>query len=105
MAVGGLKVAWQLNEVAALYESAVREALAAFGRENVFIEQYLDRPRHFGSTNHCRSAGNVVVVGTRDCSLQRPSIKVSGRSTCTILLMSKFHTNSFNLQFADLPSC
>ncbi|RUP36247.1 MAG: ATP-grasp domain-containing protein [Acinetobacter sp.] len=72
----GLKVAWQLNEVAALYESAVREALAAFGRGECFVEQYLDRPRHLEAQIIADQQGNVVVVGTRDCSLQRRNQKL-----------------------------
>lgn len=72
----GLKVAWQLNEVAALYESAVREALAAFGRGECFVEQYLDRPRHLEAQIIADQQGNVVVVGMRDCSLQRRNQKL-----------------------------
>ncbi|CAA9319347.1 MAG: Biotin carboxylase of acetyl-CoA carboxylase / Biotin carboxyl carrier protein of acetyl-CoA carboxylase [uncultured Nocardioidaceae bacterium] len=67
----GLKVARSLDEVAAMYESAVREAVSAFGRGECFVERYLDRPRHVETQCLADTAGNVVVVSTRDCSLQR----------------------------------
>ncbi|RRD42378.1 ATP-grasp domain-containing protein [Comamonadaceae bacterium OH3737_COT-264] len=72
----GLKVAWQLDEVAELYESAVREATAAFGRGECFIEQFLDRPRHIEAQVIADRHGNVLVLGTRDCSLQRRNQKL-----------------------------
>jgi acetyl-CoA/propionyl-CoA carboxylase biotin carboxyl carrier protein len=67
----GIKVARELSEVAELYESAVREAVAAFGRGECFVERYLDRPRHVETQCLADHEGNVVVVSTRDCSLQR----------------------------------
>ena len=67
----GLKVARTLDEVPELYESAVREAVAAFGRGECFVERYLDRPRHVETQCLADKHGNVVVVSTRDCSLQR----------------------------------
>ena len=67
----GLKVARTLEEIPELYESAVREAVAAFGRGECFVERYLDRPRHVETQILADSQGNVVVVSTRDCSLQR----------------------------------
>ncbi|GAA2818187.1 acetyl/propionyl/methylcrotonyl-CoA carboxylase subunit alpha [Nonomuraea rubra] len=67
----GIKVARRIEEVAELYESAVREAVAAFGRGECFVERYLDRPRHVETQCLADRAGNVVVVSTRDCSLQR----------------------------------
>jgi len=67
----GLKVARELDEVAELYDSAVREAIAAFGRGECFVERYLDNPRHVETQVLADSHGNVVVVSTRDCSLQR----------------------------------
>ncbi|SDH82702.1 acetyl/propionyl/methylcrotonyl-CoA carboxylase subunit alpha [Nonomuraea jiangxiensis] len=67
----GIKVARRMEEVAELYESAVREAVAAFGRGECFVERYLDRPRHVETQCLADQAGNVVVVSTRDCSLQR----------------------------------
>ncbi|UKY52354.1 acetyl/propionyl/methylcrotonyl-CoA carboxylase subunit alpha [Streptomyces inhibens] len=67
----GLKVARTLDEVPELYDSAVREAVAAFGRGECFVERYLDRPRHVETQCLADKHGNVVVVSTRDCSLQR----------------------------------
>ncbi|HEY2880722.1 MAG TPA: biotin carboxylase N-terminal domain-containing protein [Nocardioides sp.] len=67
----GLKVAREMSEVAEAYESAVREAVTAFGRGECFVEKFLDRPRHVETQCLADSHGNVVVVSTRDCSLQR----------------------------------
>ena len=67
----GLKVARTLDEIPHQYESAVREAQAAFGRGECFAERYLDRPRHVETQCLADSHGHVVVVSTRDCSLQR----------------------------------
>ena len=67
----GLKVARTLEEIPELYASAVREAETAFGRGECFVERYLDRPRHVEAQVLADTAGAVVVVGTRDCSLQR----------------------------------
>ncbi|MEU1876880.1 biotin carboxylase N-terminal domain-containing protein [Streptosporangium sp. NPDC020072] len=67
----GLKVARTLEEIPELYDSAVREAVAAFGRGECFVERYLDRPRHVETQCLADTHGNVVVVSTRDCSLQR----------------------------------
>ncbi|EHR59612.1 acetyl/propionyl/methylcrotonyl-CoA carboxylase subunit alpha [Saccharomonospora cyanea] len=67
----GLKVARTREEIPELFESATREAVAAFGRGECFVERYLDRPRHVEAQVLADKHGNVVVVGTRDCSLQR----------------------------------
>lgn len=67
----GLKVARALEEIPELYDSAVREAVAAFGRGECFVERYLDKPRHVETQCLADTHGNVVVVSTRDCSLQR----------------------------------
>ncbi len=67
----GLKVARTLAEIPELYASAVREAETAFGRGECFVERYLDRPRHVEAQVLADQHGTVVVVGTRDCSLQR----------------------------------
>ncbi|MGH3508794.1 MAG: acetyl/propionyl/methylcrotonyl-CoA carboxylase subunit alpha [Nocardioidaceae bacterium] len=67
----GLKVAHNEEEIGELYESAVREAVTAFGRGECFVERYLDRPRHVETQCLADTHGNVVVVSTRDCSLQR----------------------------------
>ncbi|RZF49869.1 ATP-grasp domain-containing protein [Acinetobacter halotolerans] len=72
----GLKVVRQLDEVADSYSSAVREAQAAFGRGECFVEQYLDKPRHLEAQVIADQHGNIVVVGTRDCSLQRRNQKL-----------------------------
>ena len=67
----GLKVARTREEVPELFESATREAIAAFGRGECFVEKYLDKPRHVETQCLADHKGNVVVVSTRDCSLQR----------------------------------
>ena len=67
----GLKVARTLEEIPELFDSAVREAVAAFGRGECFVERYLDNPRHVETQILADQHGNVVVVSTRDCSLQR----------------------------------
>ncbi|CAI3790602.1 acetyl/propionyl/methylcrotonyl-CoA carboxylase subunit alpha [Pseudarthrobacter sp. MM222] len=67
----GMKVVRTIDEVEEAFDSAVREAVAAFGRGECFVERYLDRPRHVEAQILADSHGNVVVVGTRDCSLQR----------------------------------
>ncbi len=67
----GLKVARTIEEIPHLYESAVREAITAFGRGECFVERYLDRPRHVEAQVLADQHGTVIVVGTRDCSLQR----------------------------------
>ncbi len=67
----GLKVARTLEEIPELFDSAVREAVSAFGRGECFVERYLDRPRHVEAQILADQHGTVVVVGTRDCSLQR----------------------------------
>lgn len=72
----GLKVVWKLEDVKELYDSAVREAQAAFGRGECFLEQYLDQPRHVEAQVIADQHGNVVVLGTRDCSLQRRNQKL-----------------------------
>lgn len=72
----GLKVVWRMDEVEELYESAVREAVAAFGRGECFVEQFLDKPRHIEAQVMADAHGQVVVLGTRDCSLQRRNQKL-----------------------------
>jgi acetyl-CoA/propionyl-CoA carboxylase biotin carboxyl carrier protein len=67
----GLKVVRKADEITEAYESAVREAVAAFGRGECFVERYLDRPRHVETQCLADRQGTVVVVSTRDCSLQR----------------------------------
>mgnify|MGYP003408599486 FL=1 len=72
----GLKVARNLEEIPELYESAVREAVTAFGRGECFVERFLDHPRHVETQCLADQHGNVVVVSTRDCSLQRRNQKL-----------------------------
>lgn len=67
----GLKVAFTMDEIPELFDSAVREAVSAFGRGECFVERYLDRPRHVETQILADTHGNVIVVSTRDCSLQR----------------------------------
>ena len=72
----GLKIARELDEVEELFASATREAAAAFGRGECFIERFLDRPRHVEAQVLADAHGNVIVVGTRDCSMQRRNQKL-----------------------------
>lgn len=67
----GLKVARSIEEIPELFESATREAVSSFGRGECFVERYLDKPRHVEAQVLADKHGNVIVVGTRDCSLQR----------------------------------
>jgi len=67
----GMKVARTREEIPELFDSATREAVAAFGRGECFVERYLDKPRHVEAQVIADQHGNVVVAGTRDCSLQR----------------------------------
>ncbi|MDR2853630.1 MAG: ATP-grasp domain-containing protein [Burkholderiaceae bacterium] len=81
----GMKIAWRMEEIEALYDSAVREATAAFGRGECFVEQYLDRPRHIEAQVIANQHGHVVVLGTRDCSLQRRNQKLVEESPAPFL--------------------
>ncbi|GAA1146348.1 acetyl/propionyl/methylcrotonyl-CoA carboxylase subunit alpha [Nesterenkonia lutea] len=72
----GIKVVREHDEIAELYESAVREAVSAFGRGECFIERFLDSPRHVETQCLADKHGNVVVISTRDCSLQRRNQKL-----------------------------
>ena len=72
----GIKVVREREDITELYESAVREATAAFGRGECFVERFLDAPRHVETQCLADAAGNVVVVSTRDCSLQRRNQKL-----------------------------
>ncbi|WP_232715541.1 acetyl/propionyl/methylcrotonyl-CoA carboxylase subunit alpha [Gordonia metallireducens] len=67
----GMKVAYTIEEIPELFESATREAVAAFGRGECFVERYLDKARHVEAQVIADQHGNVIVAGTRDCSLQR----------------------------------
>ncbi|MGN6415244.1 acetyl/propionyl/methylcrotonyl-CoA carboxylase subunit alpha [Flexivirga sp.] len=72
----GLKVARSIEEIPELFDSAVREAVTAFGRGECFVERFLDKPRHVETQCLADTFGNVVVVSTRDCSLQRRNQKL-----------------------------
>ena len=72
----GLKIARTMEEIPELFDSAVREAISAFGRGECFVERYLDRSRHVEAQVLADTHGNVIVVGTRDCSLQRRNQKL-----------------------------
>ncbi|GMA20374.1 hypothetical protein GCM10025862_23950 [Arsenicicoccus piscis] len=72
----GLKVARTIEEIPDLFDSAVREAVSAFGRGECFVERFLDKPRHVETQCLADQHGNVVVVSTRDCSLQRRNQKL-----------------------------
>ena len=85
----GLKVVRELAEVEEAFDSAVREAVVAFGRGECFVEQYLDRPRHVEAQVIADTHGNVVVVGTRDCSLQRRHQKLVEEAPAPFLTPSQ----------------
>jgi acetyl-CoA/propionyl-CoA carboxylase, biotin carboxylase, biotin carboxyl carrier protein len=94
----GLKVARALEEIPELFASAVREAVTAFGRGECFVERYLDRPRHVETQCLADLHGHVVVISTRDCSLQRrhqklveeaPAPFLSAASVATLYASSK----------------
>ncbi|GHJ40930.1 biotin carboxylase N-terminal domain-containing protein [Streptomyces sp. TS71-3] len=87
----GLKVARTLDEVPHLYESAVREAVAAFGRGECFVERYLDQPRHVETQCLADTHGNVIVVSTRDCSLQRRHQKLVEEAPAPFLTEEQTH--------------
>jgi acetyl-CoA/propionyl-CoA carboxylase biotin carboxyl carrier protein len=87
----GLKVAWKMEEITELYESAVREAKAAFGRGECFLERFLDRPRHIEAQVLADKHGNVLVLGTRDCSLQRRNQKLVEEAPAPFLTDSQRH--------------
>ena len=72
----GMKVARKLEDVAECYDSAVREAITAFGRGKCYVERFLDNPRHVEAQIIADKHGKVVVLGTRDCSLQRRNQKL-----------------------------
>ncbi|GAB4080417.1 ATP-grasp domain-containing protein [Modestobacter muralis] len=72
----GLKVARTMEEIPELFDSAVREAVSAFGRGECFVERFLDEPRHVEAQVLADTHGTVIVVGTRDCSLQRRNQKL-----------------------------
>ncbi|MDJ0338230.1 biotin carboxylase N-terminal domain-containing protein [Cryobacterium sp. PH31-O1] len=72
----GMKVVWELDAIEESFDSAVRESLAAFGRGECYVERFLHQPRHVEAQILADGNGNVIVVGTRDCSLQRRNQKL-----------------------------
>ena len=93
----GMKVAHTIEEIPELFESATREAIAAFGRGECFVEQYLDKARHVEAQVIADKHGNVVVAGTRDCSLQRRFQKLVEEAPAPFLsdeVRSKIHESA-----------
>ncbi|MFJ9740138.1 biotin carboxylase N-terminal domain-containing protein, partial [Streptomyces sp. NPDC101166] len=93
----GMKVAHTIEEIPELFESATREAIAAFGRGECFVEQYLDKARHVEAQVIADQHGNVVVAGTRDCSLQRRFQKLVEEAPAPFLsdsVRSKIHESA-----------
>ena len=88
----GLKVARSEDEVAEMYESAVREAVSAFGRGECFVERYLDKPRHVETQCLADQHGNVIVVSTRDCTLQRRHQKLVEEAPAPFLTEDQIKT-------------
>ncbi|OII21527.1 acetyl-/propionyl-CoA carboxylase subunit alpha [Curtobacterium sp. MCBA15_016] len=85
----GLKVVRSREQVEELFESATREAIAAFGRGECFVEKYLDKPRHVETQCLADEHGNVVIVSTRDCSLQRRHQKLVEEAPAPYLTASQ----------------
>jgi acetyl-CoA/propionyl-CoA carboxylase biotin carboxyl carrier protein len=88
----GLKVARTMEEVPEQFDSATREAISAFGRGECFVERYLDRPRHVETQCLADAHGNVVVVSTRDCSLQRRHQKLVEEAPAPFLSEAQIET-------------
>jgi len=88
----GLKVARTRDEIPEMFDSAVREAISAFGRGECFVERYLDRPRHVETQCLADTHGNVVVVSTRDCSLQRRHQKLVEEAPAPNLTQAQIDT-------------
>ncbi|PZP18033.1 MAG: acetyl-/propionyl-CoA carboxylase subunit alpha, partial [Kocuria rhizophila] len=87
----GIKVVRERNAIPELFESAVREATAAFGRGECFVERFLDAPRHVETQCLADGHGNVVVVSTRDCSLQRRNQKLVEEAPAPFLTDDQVH--------------
>jgi acetyl-CoA/propionyl-CoA carboxylase biotin carboxyl carrier protein len=85
----GLKVARTREEIPELFDSATREAIAAFGRGECFVEKYLDQPRHVETQCLADEHGNVVVISTRDCSLQRRHQKLVEEAPAPFLTVAQ----------------
>jgi len=100
----GLKVARTAEEIPELYASAVREAEGAFGRGECYVERYLDRPRHVEAQVLADQHGNVVVAGTRDCSLQRRHQKLVEEAPAPFLTDDQRDTIHAAARTAPSPS-
>ncbi|MEG0446418.1 MAG: biotin carboxylase N-terminal domain-containing protein, partial [Comamonas sp.] len=100
----GMKIAWRMDEVAELYESAVREAVTAFGRGECFVEQFLDKPRHIEAQVLADTHGNVVVMGTRDCSLQRRNQKLVEEAPAPFITEESKGSAATASSIATIPS-
>lgn len=87
----GMKVAHKLEEVGDLFNSAVREAVEAFGRGECYAEQFLERPRHIEAQVIADQHGNTVVLGTRDCSLQRRNQKLVEEAPAPFITTDQSH--------------
>ena len=88
----GMKVARKLEEVAELYDSAVREAITAFGRGECYVERFLDNPRHVEAQIIADKHGKITVLGTRDCSLQRRNQKLIEEAPAPFITDAQRHT-------------
>ncbi len=88
----GLKVARTIAEIPELFDSAVREAVSAFGRGECFVERYLDKPRHVEAQVLADQHGTIVIVGTRDCTLQRRHQKLVEEAPAPFLSDEQRHT-------------
>jgi acetyl-CoA/propionyl-CoA carboxylase biotin carboxyl carrier protein len=88
----GLKVARTIEEIPELFDSAVREAVSAFGRGDCFVERYLDKSRHVEAQVLADQHGTIVVVGTRDCTLQRRHQKLVEEAPAPFLSDEQRHT-------------
>ena len=88
----GMKVARTLEEIPELFASAVREAVTAFGRRECFVERYLDRPRHVETQCLADVHGDVIVISTRDCSLQRRHQKLVEEAPAPFLTAAAIET-------------
>jgi len=87
----GMKVAYHLEEVGELFDSAVREAVEAFGRGECYAEQFLEKPRHIEAQVIADNHGNTVVLGTRDCSLQRRNQKLVEEAPAPFITQDQRH--------------
>ncbi|NUL43952.1 ATP-grasp domain-containing protein [Cellulosimicrobium funkei] len=87
----GIKVVRSREDIPEMFDSAVREATAAFGRGECFVERFLDAPRHVETQCLADAAGNVVVVSTRDCSLQRRNQKLVEEAPAPFLTAEQQH--------------